>query len=281
MSGFMKYFEKVKAFTRSYIDVRHIVNASAAKILSAAIIALVTFLLYKQIPNKGSLPTDQTKHTETSQQHDASSSQPPQITEIDKAVADSLLEKGIEYASKKNYELAIFYYDKAIVLNPLLERAFLRKGNAHKHLGDRGSKNDYIEGIESISRAIDINDQNSNSFCARGILNKKSNNTEAAISDLKRAVELDNENIQALINLCNIYKNKGEEWYDQALLVCTQCTTSKDYAESAFSEIAFIYFKKGNSDLAKSNFQEVLKINPDNARAIKYLNQINNQIAKS
>jgi tetratricopeptide (TPR) repeat protein len=75
-------------------------------------------------------------------------------------------DEGIWQFDQGNYDLAIFYYDKEIELNPHFDLAYYDKGNALLKLGK------YEEAIENYDKAIEINPGFSFAYFNKGFASK-------------------------------------------------------------------------------------------------------------
>ncbi|BAS68351.1 tetratricopeptide repeat protein [Bathymodiolus septemdierum thioautotrophic gill symbiont] len=120
-----------------------------------------------------------------------------QIVKLDPNDAYAFNNRGIVYASLKQFDKAIEDYDKAIDLNPKYAKAFYNRGNAYTHLKQ------FEKAIEDYDKAIDLNPKYANAFYNRGVAYRKMGDEEKAIESLKAAADIDptiitQENIKEL-----------------------------------------------------------------------------------
>jgi tetratricopeptide (TPR) repeat protein len=130
----------------------------------------------------------------------------------------SLLERGIEKASQKDYQGAIAIFNEVIAINPYLAEAYYRRGLARAKLGNiQEAAFDYTEAIkrdcdraeyyyarafarlelknfpgafEDAEASIKLNDRYAPAYQLKGIVEQKLAQRQAAIASLKKAAEL-------------------------------------------------------------------------------------------
>ena len=136
---------------------------------------------------------------------------------------------GSAYENIKKINLAIDHYNKALKINNNFELAYFRLGNIYLSLG----KLDLA--IDFFTKSISMNSKNIISLINRGVSYHKSGNLNKALKDLNLALSLDSNNCLALINRGNIYKSlnetdKAEADYDKVLY------NKPNYAEAYFNK---------------------------------------------
>ncbi len=98
--------------------------------------------------------------------------------------------------ASKHKDEAIDCYDKAIVLVPDYDIAWNNKGIVlASYTGNKTT-----EAIKCFDKAIKIKPQKDNVYYHRGLAYEKLQNTEKALSDFKKALELNPNNMEAKIN---------------------------------------------------------------------------------
>jgi len=90
--------------------------------------------------------------------------------------------RGIAYAGKKQYDLAVADYSRAIGLNPAFDKAFINRGNAYWHLGQ------YEKSFEAYKAAIKLNPDDPNAYYNMACRHALRNNEKEACTWLEKAV---------------------------------------------------------------------------------------------
>lgn len=98
--------------------------------------------------------------------------------------AENFLNNGEKYFEKKDYELAIEEYSKAIGANPMYALAYLYRGDAYFQ------KQNYDRAIIDYTKAIEINPLFTEAYCYRSHAYLIKKNYEQTIADSSRAIEL-------------------------------------------------------------------------------------------
>jgi len=94
-------------------------------------------------------------------------------------------ERGTQEIDRKNFDLAIEYFDKAIAANPKLAEAYCNRSHA------RCEKGDYKGAIKDATRAIELNPRRnvlSIAYSNRATAHLDLGDLDAALRDCKRAL---------------------------------------------------------------------------------------------
>ena len=118
--------------------------------------------------------------------------------------ADLRLEKGNVLYFTGNYEYAIIYYGKVLVLFPNNKTAYINRGTAYL------KKELYIKAIDDFSKAIEIDPENLVSYNKRGFAWEKRGYYNRALEDFNKALNIDPYNMDALNNRGCIWILKGK-----------------------------------------------------------------------
>ncbi|MEI0611688.1 tetratricopeptide repeat protein [Brachyspira pilosicoli] len=127
------------------------------------------------------------------------------------------------------YEKSIEFYDKAISVNPLYEKAFINKGIILAKL------NAYDDALSSFNMAIEINDKSEISYFNIGIIYSKLERYQDALDYFNIAGKLGYE--YAYLNVAIMLEKLGE--IDNALKMYDKAIESNQYLE-------IVYLNKGN-----------------------------------
>ena len=100
---------------------------------------------------------------------------------------------------KKNYELAIKDFDKAIILSPDDASLYIARGVAHI------KKHEYEFAASDFSKAIELNPNHADAYNGRGFTHYRSGDFGSAIADYNQATHLNPD-------LSEAYCTRGEAW---------------------------------------------------------------------
>ncbi|MFZ0511733.1 MAG: tetratricopeptide repeat protein [Candidatus Nitrosopolaris sp.] len=118
-----------------------------------------------------------------------------QVSHTELSVKEIIL-KGNEYLSRRDYSMALDYYDQAIKIDPKYADAWINKGLAIHNLRK------YNEAIESYDKAIEIDPKYADAWNNKGVSLGKLGKYKEAIECCDRAVKIDP-------NYANAWNNKG------------------------------------------------------------------------
>ncbi|CAA6802365.1 MAG: Unknown protein [uncultured Sulfurovum sp.] len=123
---------------------------------------------------------------------------------------------GNAYYKLKAYDRAMFWYEKAIEINPKHENAYLNMGNACYR------QQEYINAIASYEKAIEINSKHENAYYNLGIVYSKHKRYSEAIRAYKKAIKINPKKYRAYVQIGTIYWNEKKyevsiEWYKKAI----------------------------------------------------------------
>jgi tetratricopeptide (TPR) repeat protein len=125
-----------------------------------------------------------------------------------KEMAETFLNRGVDYSQKGQYKMAISDYNKAIEIDREFVVAYLNRGFTHSKMGE------YEKAISDYSKAIEINPRYAIAYRNRGFVYRKIGEYDKAIADYTRAIEIEPKDAVAYYNRGNAYYDKGE--YEKA-----------------------------------------------------------------
>lgn len=203
------------------------------------------------------------------------------------------------YSLRKEYDKALEIYKQIINIkdNPEPEKAYTFIGQMYNNTGR------YIEALESIQTALNINSDYVPALVQKAISNIKTNRIDEAKKILLKAIELDETNYLAHFWLAYCYEFKDGKRYakgfdiSQAILHYKICMEIKPSFGKAFENLSVLLEKQedaqpeqGNTleaerlfamgkrflknkeyESAISNFEQALTLNPDSRKIQKYL----------
>tara|TARA_A100000164_G_scaffold316376_1_gene296422 strand:- start:24 stop:1484 length:1461 start_codon:yes stop_codon:yes gene_type:complete len=126
----------------------------------------------------------------------------------------------------------------------------------------------YLVSLEHLSKSIEINPNDSETYTNRGMVNVKLDNIDQAIEDYEKAAKLDNKNPNPFFNLGHLFKEqdnleKSIDYFDKSLVI-----DNKNY--KAFHNRAVVKSLQNKYDEAINDFDEAIKIKNDYADAYFY-----------
>jgi tetratricopeptide (TPR) repeat protein len=168
--------------------------------------------------------------------------------------AGTYLDRGILFASRGDYELAILDFTEALNINPELSAAYLLRGRAIS------ASVSFVIGIEKDFSGFD-------SYFSRGIISKEHTVIyEKAIEDFNQALRLDPNN-------ANIYAERGFAYseirdYDKAIADFTQAIKlSPNDSRIYYNARGSMYGSKGDFDKAIADYTQAIRLDPNTTRA--------------
>jgi tetratricopeptide (TPR) repeat protein len=192
----------------------------------------------------------------------------PDITT--KVQAKLLHEIGRLFASGKDYEQAITYYERAIQIRPTLMGIWDNKGVALQKIGR------YDQAIVAYEQAIALSSRHANAYKHLGHAYKDQGNYTAAIEAYQAAVELRPKDASLYVNLGHAYRNQKN--YAAAI-------TAYQAAVELRPKDASLYVCLGNTQKAQksyveaiANYQAAIELCPNNIFAIKKRGQVHLQL---
>jgi tetratricopeptide (TPR) repeat protein len=167
--------------------------------------------------------------------------------------AGTFLDRGITFASRGEYEMAIADFTEAINLDPDMQTAWMLRGRAL---------------YASVSHVISVGENFSSVGATHTIgyemlTEEKKAIHDRAIADFTQAIRLDQDNAKTYNERGNIYDHKGD--YDRAIADYNQAIRlNPDYA-SAYSNRGVAYLRKGDYDRAIADYNQAIQLDPDEA----------------
>jgi len=105
---------------------------------------------------------------------------------------------------EKSWNVAIFAFDKATLLNPNYTEAYFNRGLAYSNLGN------YNQAIADYNKAITLNPKKSGVYCSRGNAYSNLGNYSHAIAYYNKAIDLDPKDADPYNNRAITYLRHGD-----------------------------------------------------------------------
>ncbi|WP_108822639.1 lipopolysaccharide assembly protein LapB [Dysgonomonas sp. Marseille-P4361] len=187
--------------------------------------------------------------------------------------ADMLYYIGLSYMGIEDDENCIKYMDLAIEKDPTLIGPYYTKATSLLFLGK------YSEAVPLYEKCIDmdtVSEKLAKSYNGLGAAYYYMKDLDASEVAFKKSVEYDEASLTAYSMLTNIYMDKNEN--DKALAILYEGKSKVSQDEEGYSSllfnIALLEQLKGNNDVAKKIYEELLVLDPNDYHAYAKLIQI-------
>ena len=202
--------------------------------------------------------------------------------------AGTLLDRGILFASRGEYEIAIMDFTEAIKLEPSLISAYMLRGRALEAsvsfvtgTGKNFSSIDTVfvvgqsiptERLEVFKRAMEdynqvirLDPKNDKAYKNRGGIYVAMGDYDRAIVDLNQSIRLNPDNYGAYISRGSANDGKGN--YDSAINDFNQAIRIKPDNPMAYTNRGTEYSAKGDYDRAIADYNQAIRLDPNYANA--------------
>ena len=160
----------------------------------------------------------------------------------------------------EEYDEALPFLDRALVLDPKMAAGHAEKGYSLRHLKR------YDEAETALTRAIQLDPVPSLPYLLLGdvyFYGKK--DYARAVAPYKQGLQKDSSSYMAAYNLGWSYNDLAN--YNEAVRWLTESVRLKpDYA-LAYGELGYAYYKLNNGTSAASNYKRAIQLDPQNATA--------------
>ncbi len=199
------------------------------------------------------------------------------------------LERGQEAGRRRDYDLAIAEFSKAIQLKPddfrayyNREYAYYNKGEWDKAIADCSEvtrlKPDYVDAyiergnaydekgdsdraIADYSDVIRLKPDDAGAYFNRGLSYNRKGNYDKAIADETLAIRLEPDFVEAHNARGAFYNDKG--FYELALVDCNDAIRLCPNFGEAYYNRGLAYYHRGDYDKAVTSYNEAIRLKPD------------------
>jgi len=204
--------------------------------------------------------------------------------------AGTFLDRGILFASRGDYEIAIADFTDALKLNPNMGTAYILRGRAwFASASNVISIGSNFSGIGTLSTdgkatsnqvhafdmaiadftaALKLDPNNSKTYLECGDVYTDKGDTDRGIANYNQAIKLNPNYSEAYISRGIAYYIKGE--YDRAIADYTQSIKLNPNESMAYNDRGNAYFIKGEYDRALTDYTQAIKLNPNYVGAYLY-----------
>jgi tetratricopeptide (TPR) repeat protein len=160
------------------------------------------------------------------------------------------LDRGIMFASRGEYDMAIEDFTQALTLNPDLQAAWMLRGRAlFASVSKVTNVGDNFSGVNTIST-----EGQAVSADRRAVYDR-------AIGDFTQAIRLDPNNKTAYRERGDAYYRKGD--HDRAIADHTQAIRLDPAYDAAYNSRGSAYSGKGDYDRAIADYTQAIRIDPN------------------
>ena len=171
-----------------------------------------------------------------------------------------LFERGQDAHAKNDLKTAIEFYDAAIRLKPEFPEAEFQRALA---LLFSNRKDEALKGFE---RAVELRPDWAFAYARFGsLLSLYYNDPRDGEPILRRAIEIDPQNVEALVSLADVRADAGD--MREALMLSHTATAAKDANASTWRKRSFIELRAGDKTSALASVSKALTIEPNDLGA--------------
>lgn len=170
-----------------------------------------------------------------------------------------LFERGQDAHAKGDLKTAIEYYDAAIRLKPEFPEAEFQRALA------LFSSNQKDEALKGFHRAVDLRPDWAFAYARFGSLLSYANDDKNGEPILRKAIDLDRQNVEALVALADLRFRAGDT--NEALTLSRTATSSRTATASTWRKRSFLELKAGDKVAALASLDRALTIDPNDLDA--------------
>lgn len=167
--------------------------------------------------------------------------------------------RGNVYYDKKDYELALMDYNKAIAIRPDYAYAYNNRGRVYYY------KKDYEQALQDYTKAIEFNPDYAYAYNNRGNVYYDKKEDGQAITDYSRAIELKPDYYTAYNNRGNTYYRQKD--YQKAINDYTRAIDLKPDVSAYYCNRGNAYYYQGDYGKALPDYDKAIDLTPDYANA--------------
>ena len=170
---------------------------------------------------------------------------------------------GTFHARLQNYDDAIKFYKKAMVINPDSAQCHYNIGTTYLEIKK------YQEAITSLKCSIKIDDKNPEAYNNIANAYKSLGSHNEAITNFSKAIKLDQSHLKSIYNLAGSLKEIGKyneaiKYYEKALII------NPNYGV-ALNNLGLIYYDLGRLDDSIKCYKKAIKLNQLHAEPLNNL----------
>ena len=172
---------------------------------------------------------------------------------------------GLAYTALGDHEKAVFYYDKAISIDPLYSDAYVNRGVIYMAHGDNSAA------VADFSEALKLNPMNLEALNNRGAAHINAGDFQGAVNDITVAIERNPANplvSRSYYNRGMAYRGLGDK--ENSIKDLTSAIGSNPLFAEAYNSRGLIHLASGRPTEAAADFLRSIEVAP--ANPIPYFN---------
>jgi len=176
---------------------------------------------------------------------------------LDPNNAEAYNNLGVISYKKGEYGNAIEYYNKAVSINSNSSEVFVNLGLGYAQKGK------FSKALENYNKALKINPKCEDAYLGCGVVYAKKGELNEAIKCFNKVLELNPENAKAYNNRGTAYDEKGK--FSKALSDLNRALELNPNFADAYSNRGIVYDEIGGYNRAIDDFNDALFIKPNDA----------------
>jgi tetratricopeptide (TPR) repeat protein len=168
--------------------------------------------------------------------------------------AGTFLDRGIMFASRGEYDLAVADFTEAVALDPDLWSAWMLRGRALY------ASVSYVTGVGENFSSVGVRVTG-----GIGVSEEKKAVYDRAIADFTQAIRLDPANAKAYKERGDAYAGKGD--LDRAIANYNQAIRLDPTYAAAYRNRGTAYYSKGENDKDIADYNQAIRLDPNDAMA--------------
>lgn len=205
-------------------------------------------------------------------------------TPASKSLAEALGEKGKAAFAGSKYDSAIYYFTKAIHLDPTVFKYFHNRGLAlyqKSNVNQQQLSNERLDSaVRDFSKAVSLSPDFWKSYWIRGqtymlyYTRPTYPKLELAIADFTKALELEKNNYTLLVSRGDAYTKDPYQYYDEAIADYTKALQISSIDPYVYMQRAFMYYVKSDFNTSIADYKTALSLaKTDNDKAYLLIQQ--------
>ncbi|MDC2992231.1 tetratricopeptide repeat protein [Pelagibacteraceae bacterium] len=170
---------------------------------------------------------------------------------------------GASYARKNYHEQAIYYFEKAIKIEPSNFELYNNIGKSLFKLKH------YDKSAKAFNKSIELNQENADSYFSLALVYKEQNKIDESINLLENSIKINPLFFQAFYNLGLIFHERRD--CNLAILNYKKAISINSKYIKAYNNIGIIYIYIKDYENAKNYLNKALEIEPNYPEAINNL----------
>nr|MBF0222720.1 tetratricopeptide repeat protein [Desulfobulbaceae bacterium] len=179
---------------------------------------------------------------------------------------ESYLNSGVQHHNSGNYVEAIENYQKALSINPRLDRILFNLGAAYQAI-----KN-FNTAKLAYEKAVKVTPYFTDAWHQLGLMNYKTSHHLEAINAFEKVITLNPQSADAFYCLCTTLKDVGR--FDDAIAAGEKAILLNPDHTRALASLGETYYRKGDLEQALTCYERVIALTPEDFHVLNSLGGI-------